>query len=79
MAKPIFIVAYPMDSNLSSERLNEITKGLEIKLHDYHVIGYIASNIEEVQMKTLNADLSEDLDIIELKKEIDSKLFKITK
>jgi hypothetical protein len=79
VAKPIFVIAYPTGSNLSNERLNNITKGLEIKLSDYHVIGYVASNIEEVQMKTLNADSADDLDIIELKKEIEDQLFKITK
>jgi hypothetical protein len=79
MSKPIFVIAYPIDSNLSNESLNDITKGLELKLYDYHVIAYTASNIEAVEMKTLNADSASDLDIIELKKEIEDQLFKINK
>ena len=78
MAKPIFVIAYPQNINLERSQLDSLTKSLEKKLSDYHVLAYIASNIEEVQMKTLNADSSDDLDIIELKNEIDSKLFKIT-
>jgi hypothetical protein len=79
MAKPIFVIAYPINSNLSNESLYDITKGIEIKLHDYHVIAYTASNIEEVEMKTLNADSANDIDIIELKKEIENQIFKINK
>jgi hypothetical protein len=75
MAKPILIIAIPYDAILKPN-LDEHLRQLEKKLSDYHMIAYKANDILELQFKVLNADSADDLDIEQLKKEINSKIIK---
>ena len=75
MAKPILIIAVPYDAKLKSDLDHQLYQ-LEKKISDYHIIAYRANNILELQFTVLNADNANELDIEELKKEINSKIIK---
>jgi hypothetical protein len=74
MAKPILVVAFPVQVEL--DEISAVIIPLERRLTDYHVIAYRASDITELNLKVLNPGESSDLDIEALKKQIKEKIFK---
>jgi len=74
MAKPILVVAFPLQVEL--EEMSAAITPIDRRLSDYHVIAYRASNVTDLNFKVLNPAESTDLDIVALKKEIKEKIFK---
>lgn len=73
MAKPILVVAFPIQVEL--EEMSSAIIPMERRLADYHVIAYRASNISDLSLKVLNLGEVSDLDMEALKKEIEEKIF----
>jgi hypothetical protein len=74
MAKPILVVAFPISVEI--EDMSKAIMPIDQRLRDYHVIAYKATNVNDLDFKVLNAENSDDLNIEELKKEINEKIFK---
>jgi hypothetical protein len=66
MAKPIFIIQFPLE--VSQKESLSISEQLTQKLDDYHVLGYRDNATETVAFRVLNAV---DADDAELKKIVD--------
>lgn len=73
MAKPILIIAFPIQVEL--EEMFAAVTPIDRRLEDYHVIAYRASNIVDLNFKVLNPGEASDLDVESLKKEIEEKIF----
>ena len=65
MAKPIFIVGFPISAN--PEAIQRTYLDLTTKLgEDYHVLTYRTSKIEDVAFNVLNAEHASDVELSEL-------------
>ena len=65
MAKPIFIIGFPLKADLGQVQV--AIEGLEKKFgEDYHVLPYRTSLIEDVTFNVLNAINSSEIEIKEL-------------
>jgi hypothetical protein len=73
MAKPVIIIAFPIDVEYSE--MEKAVLPIQGRLIDYHVIAYRATNVKDLDFKVFNADNANDLDIVALKKEIKEKTF----
>ena len=73
VAKPILVIAFPIDVSL--EDMSMTVFPIDQRLNDYHVIAYRASNITDLNLKVLDPIKASDLDIENLKKEIEEKIF----
>jgi hypothetical protein len=73
MAKPILVISIPY-SVQNTEHIIESIEQIAKKLHDYHVLPYRASEIEELGFKVLNPGEAEDIDINALREELLNKI-----
>jgi len=65
MAKPIFIIAFPI--NADSSQVLSVQSELSIKLgDDYHVLTYKSPDTQTIEFEVLNAVNAEDIEISDL-------------
>lgn len=65
MAKPIFLIGFPISSD--NESVYHVQSDLSQKLEgEYHVIAYKAPDLESIKFKVLNAINSSDIEIEDL-------------
>lgn len=65
LAKPIFIIGFPVESDNS--QIDSIRQSLEYKLNsEYHIITYKAQDILTVTFNVLNAINASDVEISDL-------------
>jgi hypothetical protein len=68
MSKPIFIVRFPAEIVMENrERFEEVSRDLQAKLSDYHVLVVMESGLEAAQFECFNAVNATDKDIDELR------------
>jgi hypothetical protein len=68
MSKPIFIVRFPAEIVMENrDRFEEISRDLQAKLSDYHVLVVMESGLEATQFECFNAVNATDKDIEELR------------
>ncbi|HBW85687.1 MAG TPA: hypothetical protein DEF82_02785 [Crocinitomicaceae bacterium] len=69
MAKPIFIIRIPVSAleTMGSDKLTEITKGLQTQLDDYHVLSMIDNHVETASFQCFNADTVPEIELDALK------------
>jgi hypothetical protein len=77
MAKPIFLIGFPIEAELSS------ISGIQSQIHsllgeEYHILAYKTSRIRDISFEVLNAINATDIEISDLiskvKEEIQSLL-----
>lgn len=78
MAKPIFIVRFPIEiiNAQGKERFIEITEQLKRQLTDYHVLSLYENNIDKVQFECYNSDYN-DIEFTKLQEDIQDRLSKL--
>lgn len=78
MAKPIFIVRFPIEiiNSQGKERFIEITEQLKHQLTDYHVLSLHENNIDKVQFECYNSDYN-DIEFTKLQEDIQDRLSKL--
>jgi len=65
MAKPIFIVGFPVEAN--PQAIQHVYLDLDAKLgEEYHVLTYRSSNSEDISFQVLNAVNATDIEISDL-------------
>jgi hypothetical protein len=68
MSKPIFIVRFPAEIVMENrDRFEEVSRDLQAKLSDYHVLVVMESALEATQFECFNAINATDKDIQELR------------
>ena len=68
-AKPIFLVRMPKPDDDDRDKYIEMTRGLEFKLNDYHVLIAFDNKIKTVVFECFNAKDATEIDIESLRKE----------
>lgn len=65
MARPIFLIGFPLESD--NEAVYRVQQDLSVKLEDeYHVITYKVPGLESIDFKVLNAVGASSIEIEEL-------------
>lgn len=64
MAKPIFLVGFPIHAN--AESVYQVHQSLKLQLDDYHVLVYKEPDKEKISFEVLNAINATDIEITEL-------------
>ena len=68
-AKPIFLVRMPKPEDDDRDKYIEMTRELEFKLNDYHVLVAFDNKIQTVVFECFNAKDATEIDIESLRKE----------
>lgn len=70
MAKPILLIK-ANESVIPPERITEVSQSVELNLkYEYHVLIYVDNNNKETAFQTFNVDKEPEINIEELKKEL---------
>jgi hypothetical protein len=69
-AKPIFLVRIPKPETEDRDKYFEMTKHLEERLHDYHVLVAFDNRIDAAVFECFNAKDATEIDIESLRKEL---------
>ena len=68
MSKPIFIVRFPAEIVMENrDRFEEISRDLQAKLSDYHVLVVMESGLDGAKFECFNAVNATDKDVQELR------------
>jgi hypothetical protein len=68
-AKPIFLVRLPKPEDDDRDKYIEMTRQLETRLNDYHVLVAFDNRIESAAFECFNAKDATEIDIESLRKE----------
>ena len=68
-AKPIFLVRLPKPEDDDRDKYIEMTRQLETRLNDYHVLVAFDNKIESAVFECFNAKDATEIDIESLRKE----------
>jgi predicted DNA-binding protein len=73
--KPVILFRFPVNENLSKEKLESIYENLEKRLGDaYYVLAIIENSVEKMEVEVFNATGAEVVDIEKLKTELKTTL-----
>jgi hypothetical protein len=68
-AKPIFLVRMPKPDDVDRDKYIEMSRDLESRLNDYHVLVAFDNKIETAVFECFNAKDATEIDIESLRKE----------
>jgi predicted DNA-binding protein len=73
--KPVILFRFPVNENLSKEKLESIYENLEKRLgSSYYVLAIIENSVEKMEVEVFNTTGAEIVDIEKLKTELKTTL-----
>jgi hypothetical protein len=67
-AKPIFLIRIPKDTfDLDNDKFEDLSKQLQLKLPDYHVLVMVDNRSDSAVFECFNATDAKEVDIEEIK------------